>query len=96
METIDLSKFEPQETLNHTSKGNQLKWKCDGYWYKADHMGYEGLAETIVSALLAKSTVKYWYDLYRTRKSLLENKGEMFIRKVREFYKAATKNHYPM
>lgn len=53
METIDLSKFEPQETLNHTSKGNQLKWKCDGYWYKADHMGYEGLAETIVSALLA-------------------------------------------
>ena len=28
METIDLSKFEPQETLNHTSKGNQLKWKC--------------------------------------------------------------------
>ena len=31
METIDLSKFEPQETLNHTSKGNQLKWKCGGY-----------------------------------------------------------------
>ena len=41
MEIIDLSKLEPQETLNHTSKGNQLKWKCDGYWYKADHMGYE-------------------------------------------------------
>ena len=64
METIDLSKFEPQETLNHTSKGNQLKWKCDGYWYKADHMGYEGLAETIVSALLAKSTVKYSFVAY--------------------------------
>lgn len=43
METIDLSKFESQETLNHTSKGNQLKWKCYGYWYKADHMGYEEL-----------------------------------------------------
>lgn len=28
METIDLSKFESQETLNNTSKGNQLKWKC--------------------------------------------------------------------
>ena len=39
MEMIDLSRLEPQETLNHTSKGNQLKWKCDGYWYKADHMG---------------------------------------------------------
>ena len=55
MEIIDLSKLEPQETLNHTSKGNQLKWKCDGYWYKADHMGYEGLAETIVSAMPEKS-----------------------------------------
>lgn len=42
MEMIDLSRLEPQETLNHTSKGNQLKWKCYGYWYKADHMGYEG------------------------------------------------------
>ena len=31
METIDLSKFEPQETLNNTSKGKQLKWKSGGY-----------------------------------------------------------------
>ena len=64
MEMIDLSRLEPQETLNHTSKGNQLKWKCDGCWYKADHMGYEGLAETIVSALLAKSTVQYPFVVY--------------------------------
>lgn len=69
MEMIDLSRLEPQETLNHTSKGNQLKWKCYGYWYKADHMGYEGLAETIVSALLGKSTVKYPLWLMSTRKS---------------------------
>ena len=64
MEMIDLSRLEPQETLNHTSKGNQLKWKCDGYWYKADHMGYEGLAETIASALLTKSTVQYPFVVY--------------------------------
>ena len=31
MEIIDLSKFESQETLNHTSQGNQLKWKCGEY-----------------------------------------------------------------
>lgn len=31
MEIIDLSKLEPQETMNHTFKENQLKWKCDGY-----------------------------------------------------------------
>ena len=41
MEMIDLSRLEPQETLNHTSKGNQLKWKCDGYWYKADPIELE-------------------------------------------------------
>ena len=28
-----------------SSKGNQLKWKNGGYWYKADAAGYEGLAE---------------------------------------------------
>ena len=31
MEMIDLSKFESRETLNHTSKGNQLKWKYGEY-----------------------------------------------------------------
>lgn len=35
-----------------SSKGNQLKFTCDGMWYKADYMGYEGLAEYTVSKLL--------------------------------------------
>ncbi len=26
-----------------SSKGNQLKWKQDGIWYKADYTGYEGI-----------------------------------------------------
>ena len=42
----------------HSSKGNQLKWKKDGFWYKADHMGYEGLAETAVSGILQFSSLK--------------------------------------
>ena len=41
-----------------SSKGNQLKWECDGTWYKADYTGYEGLAEYVVSHLLEKSTLK--------------------------------------
>ena len=85
METIDLSKFEPQETLNHTSKGNQLKWKCDGYWYKADHMGYEGLAETIVSALLAKSTVKYSFVAYIFQNAHVRNEGGHVVNKGRRY-----------
>ena len=35
-----------------SSRGNQLKFKRDGYWYKMDYLGYEGLAEFTVSELL--------------------------------------------
>lgn len=40
-----------------SSKGNQLKWKNDGKWYKADYTGYEGLAEYVVSHLLQYSSL---------------------------------------
>lgn len=42
----------------HSSKGNQLKWKNNDTWYKADYMGYEGLVEYLVSNLLDKSTLR--------------------------------------
>ena len=35
-----------------SSRGNQLKFKRDGYWYKMDYLEYEGLAEFTVSELL--------------------------------------------
>ena len=38
-----------------SSKGNQLKWCSGGIWYKADYLGYEGLAEYVVSRLLERS-----------------------------------------
>lgn len=40
-----------------SSKGNQLKWYFNGKWYKADYLGYESLAEHIVSRLLEKTNV---------------------------------------
>ena len=43
------------ETVGHTSKGNQLKWYQDGWWYKADAFGYESLAETLVTRLLQRT-----------------------------------------
>lgn len=43
----------------HSSKGNQLKWKDGEWWYKADQMGYEGMAEVITSHLLQHSTLSY-------------------------------------
>ena len=40
------------------SKGNQRKWFKDGIWYKADFLGYEGLAEHICTCLLESSNIK--------------------------------------
>ncbi len=40
-----------------SSKGNQLKFKRDDIWYKADYTGYEGLTEYVVSKLLGFSSL---------------------------------------
>lgn len=57
MQKIKLSENEIIESANHSSKGNQPKWFVNGVWYKADHMGYEGLAEVVVSKLLAMTNI---------------------------------------
>lgn len=44
--------------IQPSSKGNQWKWKQGDYWYKADYLGYESMAEVIVSRLLKKSSVE--------------------------------------
>ena len=46
--------FEQDQYLE-ARQGNQLKWRRDNNWYKADYSGYEGLAEYVVSELLAES-----------------------------------------
>jgi hypothetical protein len=47
-----------RESNRKSSKGNQLKWENNGVWYKADHLGYEGLSECVVSELLKKSSLE--------------------------------------
>lgn len=52
-----------------SSKGNQLKWKNDNIWYKADYTGYEGLSEYVISVLLQNSDlVPEEYVSYQTEK----------------------------
>ena len=46
MEQIRLDNQLPVKKTDHTSKGDQLKWKIGNIWYKSDYMGYEGLSET--------------------------------------------------
>ena len=44
--------------LTHLSaNGNQLKFRKDGIWYKADYLGYEGLAEFVISRLVGCSNL---------------------------------------
>ncbi len=62
IELINMDECLLHETQGHSSKGNQLKWKHDGYWFKADHMGYEGLAEIIISNLLHLSNVAVYVE----------------------------------
>lgn len=56
-------------TANSSSKGNQMKWCSEGQWYKADYMGYEGLAEVLISQLLEMSGVPgtVHYELVRIK-----------------------------
>lgn len=46
-----------QSDTRHSSKGNQLKFEGNHFWYKADYLGYEGLAEYTVAKLLRFSTL---------------------------------------
>jgi len=45
-----------------TSKGNQPKWYQDGYWYKADHFGYESLSEFVCSRFMAYSNLTNYVE----------------------------------
>lgn len=64
MKQIKLSEKDIIESAEHSSKGNQPKWFINGIWYKADHMGYEGLAEVVVSRLLEKSNITNFVKYY--------------------------------
>lgn len=57
MNTINLDAVEREPTQGHTSKGDQPKWQLNEKWYKADHMGYEALAEVMTSQMLKMSNV---------------------------------------
>ena len=57
MRRIELDTARQVERAGNTSKGDQPKWLVDNIWYKADHMGYESLAEIVVSRMLARSSL---------------------------------------
>lgn len=54
---VELFSKDIHDQNRRSSKGNQLKFERDGFWYKADYLGYEGLAETVIARLLSFSTL---------------------------------------
>lgn len=64
MEKINLTNEKIVESAGHSSKGNQPKWVLNNKWYKADHMGYEALAEIVISRLLEKSNITNFVKYY--------------------------------
>lgn len=83
---IELTMSKVKDTERHSSKGNQLKWNQENFWYKADYIGYEGLAEYMVSHLLQYSPLtESQFVLYDTEmiqvnhKTFLGCKSENFL-----------------
>ena len=76
MEIRNFDAYSPLHKSGHTSKGDQLKWKIDDRWYKADYMGYEGLSEVLVSDLLQKSTCPFPFVEYEA--AVIEYNGKIF------------------
>lgn len=56
-----------------SSKGNQIKMIDDNSWYKIDYLGYEGLAEFLVSKLLAYTNITEYVKYDITKISLNDN-----------------------
>ena len=73
MKTVEMRMTPKDYEGVHTSRGNQLKWQQDGYWYKADQFGYEGVAETVVSLFL--KVVK--------KKTIRDAEAEIFMKRIR-------------
>lgn len=93
MDGVVLDDFLPLECAGHSSKGNQLKWRVDNTWYKADYMGYEGLAEVTVSGLLGYSDVENYVRYFPAEiqykdKKYMGCKSNSFLGEGEEFVTA--------
>ncbi len=85
MKTVEMRMMPKDYEGMHTSKGNQLKWQQDGYWYKADQFGYEGVAETVVSLFLKLVGSPFYYVSYEQATIKYEGKTYTGCRS-RDFY----------
>ena len=62
MEVLNLDRLPADVQLVQTAEGDQPKWFIDRKWYKADYLGYEGLAECLISWLMRYSNVTNYVE----------------------------------
>ncbi|WP_221788164.1 HipA domain-containing protein [Paenibacillus cucumis (ex Kampfer et al. 2016)] len=62
-----------RQTFVSSSKGDQLKWKIENKWGKADKFGYEGLAEWVAFELISRSNIPLQLRVPYKRCVLVEN-----------------------
>ena len=90
-------------TQEGTSEGTQIKYKKDGYWYKLDSKGNEGLCEYLVSKLLTFSSLdENEFVLYEQgfingkkgcrSKDFIKNEDEELITLYRLYYNETGRN----
>lgn len=88
MEQIKLAPADQVKRMGHTSKGDQPKWQIGNIWYKADHMGYESLAEVAAARILQQSTISdfvfYTPILIQTENRLLPGCASRNFKRKRE------------
>lgn len=46
-----------RKTMSTSSKRNQIKWKLDNMWFKADYSGFESFSEIVASYILKSSNI---------------------------------------
>lgn len=101
MKRILIQSEQVKSGTGHSSKGNQMKWQQDHWWYKADAFGYESLAETICSGLLkeilGEEVVRYepieiqtGEKIYRGCRSLNFRKEEEEIIPLEKLFRSYT------
>lgn len=79
-----------------SSKGTQVKYYADGYWYKKNRWGYEGLSETLVTEVLRCSNQNYYAEYEqckingiagcRSKNFLKENESIITFQRLYEMY----------
>ncbi len=79
-----------------SSKGTQPKYYEDGYWYKVNNVGYEGLAERLASMLHSHSNIKNFVEYEqcmingrpgcRSKNFVQENESFISFQRLYELY----------